>query len=54
MVDDTRFADVAAVNGDHVDEDELVDMGDGSASFPSFEGQSNIQNLPFVESILYN
>jgi len=37
MVDDTRFADVTAVNGDHVDGDDLDDIADGSSGFPSFE-----------------
>ena len=39
MVDDTRFADVTAVNGDHVDGDDLDDIADGSSGFPSFEGK---------------
>ena len=37
MVDETRFTDVMAVNGDHVEGDEIAD---GTSNYPTFEGRS--------------
>ena len=36
MVDETRFTDVMAVNGDHVEGDEIAD---GTSNYPTFEGR---------------
>ena len=44
MVDETGLADVTAINGDHVDCDEI---DEGISGFPSFEG--NKSKYPVTE-----